>query len=292
MNPPNEDDGGFRFGRGTNYHVEHVDFGDAEIRTNDEFITREDGERFGRDYMGGRTITFTINILTRNGDGAALYAKMERAWRTNDTGGGPTRHRSGVMSRLRMNRHGRPKFVYGRPRAIAPTTGRVDQGWIPVTCTFKTESHRYYEDALKQNSITVVPPTSGGFMWPITFPLATVPLSTQADIVQVLGDEDSWLVSRIDGPIANPIIDVVNYWQIKCNFTLGPTDYVEIDPRPWRRIVRKNGTIPMRGAFTTDSRRLSGQWVPPGVHQVVLRGTDPTGTARLTTSWHNTYTSW
>jgi hypothetical protein len=292
VNPPNEAEGGFKFGRGTNFHVERVEFGDPGIRTNDEVLTREDGERFGRDYIDGRTITFTINLLTYNDNAALLYAQMERAWRTNDTGAGPSRQRAGVMSRLRMNRHGRPKFVYGRPRNIAATTGRVDQGWVPVTCTFKTESHRYYEDALKQNSITPVPPSSGGFTFPIIFPLTTVPMSTQADIVHVEGDEDSFLVNRIDGPIVNPLIEVVGYWFVQCNITLLTGEYLEIDPRPWQRTVRKNGNIPMRGIFTPSSRRLSGQWLPPGVHQVVLKGTDPTGTARLTTSWHNTYTSW
>lgn len=155
-------------------------------------------------------------------------------------------------------------------------------------------SHKFYDQAWSQNEIGLVPGASGGIEFPIDFPLTTVAVSTQEDIVDIRGNTDTPMLTTVYGPITSPIIDVVNYYQIetKPGFTLGANEWLEIDPRPWVSKIMKNGTIPVRGVFTQASRRVSAQTLPPGIHQIVLRGTDPTGTARLQTRWRNAYTTW
>lgn len=290
VNPPNE--AGVHFGRNTTYHVELVTFGDVSSRVNDESNPRADGTRMGRDFYNNRTITFDINIISKTGQCHAMVSALQACWNTADVVGSPSRMYAGRLSTLRMFRHGVHKVVYGRPRRFTPVTGRVDLGWVPVTCDFVTIDHLFYEEHENVNLITISPPDIGGFIFPVEFPWGTVPISSQADIVQVLGDAESWLRFKITGPIVNPVVDFVGYWQVKTNLTLLNGETLTIDPRPWNRGVYKNNTGNAAGVFTADSRRLSGLTAPPGVHQIVLRGVDGTGTAQLETRWQNTYNTW
>jgi hypothetical protein len=194
-----------------------------------------------------------------------------------------------------MNRHGADLVVYGRPNHCEAVTGRVDSsGWIPVTADFRTIDHKFYEDTVHLNSITISPGNSGGFIFPLAFPLNTVAESTQEDIVVVDGNTETWMRSKIIGPITAPAVEVVGYYTIQtaADFVLAVGETLEIDPRPWSRGVYKNGYINVAGKFTQSSRRISMQTLPPGTHQVVLRGIDPTGTATLETRWQYASTTW
>lgn len=295
VNPPNEPGSGMLFGRGTKIHVSKVTFGAPTIRTNDEANERGDGIRMGKDFYDGRLITFDINIKTPPNSSVSaheLYSNLEAAWFTHDVPT-PSRLVAGELSQLRMNRHGVAKTMYGRPRRIEAITGSVDtQGWIPVTCDFQTADYRFYSDGENANVISIFPGNSGGFEFPLDFPLSTVPITAQDDIVIVEGNSQTYVRTKIWGPIVNPEIEVVEYWRAKLNLTLGPFDYIEIDPRPWSRKMLLNGTTNIAGKFTQDSRRVSMMTLPPGVHQVVLRGVDPTGTARMETKWQSVSTTW
>lgn len=194
-----------------------------------------------------------------------------------------------------MNRHGQTKIAYGRPRRIEPTTGRVNDGWIPVTCDFQMITHKFYSAGFGSNTISIAPGTiGGGFEFPLEFPMSNILTTEAEDTVRVGGNTDTWMLSYIHGPITAPLIDVVGYYQVKTDptFSLGPYDWLEIDPRPWARRISKNGTINVAGRFTQSSQRISQQTLPSGTHQIVLRGTDPTGTAYLTTSWQDAWTTW
>lgn len=296
VNPPNEPGAGMKFGRGTKINVTRVTFGAPNVRTNDEANENGDGTRMGKDFYDGRTVTFDINIKCRPQDtpnAHELYEQLESAWFTEDTGATPSRLVPGQLSQLRMNRHGVAKTMFGRPRRIEPVTGQIDtQGWIPVTCDFQTADHRFYSDGDYANTISIFPGNSGGFEFPLDFPLSTVPITAQDDIVIVEGTAETYIRTKIWGPIVNPEIEVVDYWKAKLNLTLSPFDVIEIDPRPWNRKVLLNNTTNVAGKFTQDSRRVSMMTLPPGVHQVVLRGVDPTGTAKMETRWQNVSTSW
>lgn len=297
VNPPLDYGQGFKFGRGTKVHVASAQFSAPNVEAQDVPNPFSDGIAFGRDYFRGRIITFDINIRTTPADADSayeLYCAMESAWFTEDTHLGASRLTPGEVSELIMNRHGIPKVAIGRPRNIEPTTGRVDLGWIPVTASFQMSTHRFYSAEWSENSIGIVPATSGGLEFPLEFPLNTVSYTENDDVVEVGGNTETWMLSTIYGPISRPQIEVGGYYKITTDstFSLGPSDRLEIDPRPWVRSIMLNGTQNVAGRFTQDSRRLSMQTLPPGINQVVLRGTDPTGTAYLRTRWRNAWTTW
>lgn len=298
VNPPLDLGAGFSFGRGTKVHVTKATFGSPELEIQDQPLARADGLAFGIDYIRGRLISFDVNIRTTptaTPSAHDLYSSMEAAWYTEDTYGSPSRLTPNQISQLVMNRHGLTKIAYGRPRRIEPTTGRVDSGWVPVTCDFQMISHKFYSAEWGNNTINIAPGTvGGGFEFPLEFPMSNTIVSEGEDIVRVGGNTDTWMMSYIHGPITAPAIDVVGYYQVKTSpdFNLGVYDYLEIDPRPWSRRIMKNGSINVAGKFTNDSRRVSMQTLPPGTHQIVLRGTDSTGTAYLSTSWRDAWTTW
>lgn len=299
VNPPLSPGDGFRFGRGTLVHVSGSEISSPDIRTDDVPLNRADGLMMGRDFYSGLTITFDINIKTRTpGDNGAaaktLHRRMAQAWFTEDTGVGASRLTPGEVSELYLTDDDRTLIVYGRPRQYQPSRGRTRAGWIPVTATFQAITHKFYEAQWQHGSITSAPSTSTGFVPPFQFPLNTFSIQVLDDFLVVDGNTETWLLSKIYGPIAQPKIEVTNYYTIETSpdFSLGAGEWLEIDPRPWVRKVMKNGTTPVAGKFTATSRRLSMQTLPPGVHRVVLRGNDPTGTARLETSWRNAWSTW
>lgn len=299
VNPPIVQGNGFKFGRGTRVHVAQATFGAPAMRTDDQPNARADGISFGRDYLGGRNLTFDINIKTRTRtelpDAHTLYSNMEQAWLTEDTYVGASRLTPGEVSELYMTRHGQAtRIAYGRPRQIEPTTGRVDSGWIPVTASFQTITHKFYDAAWQQNSLSSAPSSDGKFDLPFIFPLNTLGITASADIVVVGGNTETWMLSKIWGPISGPKITVVDYYTIETtsDFSLMAGEYLELDPRPWARKILKNGVTNVAGKFTQASRRIGMQTLPPGTHQVYLSGIDPTGTARLDTLWRNAWTTW
>lgn len=299
VNPPLNPGSGFRFGRGTLVHVTNSEISSPEMRVEDTPQARADGLRMGRDFYGGMTITFDINIKTRSpGDkGAAakeLHRAMSAAWFTEDTFVGASRLTPGDVSELYLTDDDRTLVTYGRPREYQSVRGRTRAGWIPVTATFRTITHKFYEAQWQHGSISTSPSTSTGFVPPFQFPLSTFSIQVLDDFLYVGGNTETWLLTKVFGPISSPVIEVTNYYKIETSsdFSLAAGEWLEIDPRPWARKVLKNGTVPVAGKFKATSRRLSMQTLPPGTHRVVLRGNDPTGTARLETSWRNAWSTW
>lgn len=297
VNPPLLPGQGFRFGRGTRVHVTKSTIGDPEKRTDDQPLARQDGLLMGRDYVNGRNIEFDINIKTRGPDeiptAIELWRHMSQAWLTEDTMVGPSRVQPGLFSELYITDGDKTYVTYGRPTSCQDTRGSRRRGWIPVSADFRTITHKFYEAAWQSNTITTAPDTSTGFELPLVFPLVTATGFSEEDIVVVDGNTDTWMLSTVYGPILAPEIEVVGYYKIQTapDFTLGPFEYLEIDPRPWNRRIMRNGTVNVAGRFTQQSRRPSVQTLPPGTHKIVLRGTDVTGTARLETRWRNAWSS-
>lgn len=299
VNPPLTPGNGFRFGRGTLVHVAKSEISSPNIRKDRAPIGRADGMRVGREYIEGLNILFDINIKTKspgdNGVAAkALHRRMAQAWFTEDTLVGASRLTPGEVSELYLTDDDRTLIIYGRPGEYQPSRGWTRAGWIPVTATFEAVTHKFYEAQWQHGSITSAPSTSTGFVPPFQFPLSTFSTQVLDDFLFVEGNTETWLLTKVYGPISQPKIEVTNYYTIETSndFSLAAGEWLEIDPRPWARKVMKNGTIPVAGKFTAKSRRISMQTLPPGTHRVVLRGNDPTGTARLETSWRNAWSTW
>lgn len=285
---------GYRFGghvQGeTVVMIEDVEFGTPDVVSTERQLPRSDGIRFGRDYRGGRTITFTMQVLGDNGvQGFRTLDELHAAWL-----GDSIRQLPGSVQTLRIRTGGRTRRVYGRSRRFSPVSKRIaSTGWAPVVADFKTVDHLFYDDVERTNTVSIIPTPGGGLLAPLSEPLSTLAVSYAPGEILVGGTVPTWPVFVIRGPIALPTVDVVG--QVRYRVTLGTTlaydEFVVIDPRPWTRGVRKNGRINIAGALTPASPRLSGVQLYPGLHEIILSGLDETGTSSLTVAWRDTYTS-
>lgn len=280
----------FRFGEGTNYRIATVDFGSIESETGDIPQPRADGVRFGRDYYRGRLIAFEGNIWTaRSNPGSAVAApnllrELTGAW-TPDL----LRSTPGRVTALRMQRSGRTIRVYGRPNRVSSTAGATKRGRIPFSMDFRCVDHYFYDDVEFTEVIPFIPPAVGGLIGELIGDIYASSAGVSDATITVNGNKPSWLVWKVHGPIQNPEIEVVDRWKAKLNLTLAADQFVIVDPTPWNRSVRRNTGANAAGAFTAQSQRLSAMLLPPGPSQVLLRGTDNTGTSSLQLYWRDTY---
>lgn len=251
------------------------DLGAADITTDDIVRPRADGVAFGVDYRSGRTISFDLGINgTDEADARDTLATLTAAWR-----GDAVRSTAGVLAELHVQYAGRERIVYGRPRRWSAVEEEAAQGWITVLCDFATTDDVFYDASAVVLSLGIIPPTGGGLVAPLASPLTSTASSDRSAALTVGGDLATWPIVLIRGPITNPSVSITGLWTLALATTLGVHDYVVLDTRPWERTVLRNGNASLAGALTRASARLSGASIPPGAYEVVLRGTDGTGTA-------------
>lgn len=268
---------GFQFGASTDFMVHDIAVGDTEVRANDVNLPRQDGIRFGRDYMGGRLISFEMILLSGNGETALnQLSALQTAWLADAVRGTP-----GAVSVLTMTRSGRTRRCYGRPRRFALGSERSRAGWVSVTADFQCVDHLFYSDAELTTTIGMSAPSVGGLTGPLIGPIDAESAGEGVQDLFVGGTVHAWPVFQIHGPIIDPTIEVVGQWTAKLSVTLASDEYVTIDPTPWNRAVRRSNGANLAGGFTAASQRLSQMRIPPGRQQILLRGLDPTGTASV-----------
>lgn len=117
------------FGANTPFPVETIDFGGHDSVMGDYHLTRSDEIRFGRDFFKPGNITFTMGILENKalpniasyGDvlegilpSSYLRSLLMTAWRADEA-----RAQWDYAVPLSINKDGRVKTIYGRPRKIA-----------------------------------------------------------------------------------------------------------------------------------------------------------------------------
>lgn len=278
-------------GERSGFIVENLEVTPGDPRTADVEQPRGDGSRFGRDFFGGNLLTFDIVIdqspYPFDVPGPLTgQAALTSAWRANGV-----RSEPGAVSVLRMRRGGRVRRVYGRPRRYKPAPERDRYGWVSMTCEFQCVDDLFYSDAEHVNSVSIVPPDAGGYMFPFLWPWASVGISYAPGVITIGGNEPAWMCFLIRGPITRPTIDVVGGWKATLDLTLGQGEFVTVDSRPWSRGVRTGGGAFISGSLTPGSAGLSDLRLAPGGHEVVLRGVDSTGTASLSTAWRDAWSS-
>jgi len=279
---------GLLLGPTTLVMVQDVVFDAPEIIKVDKQQPRADGIRFGRDQRGGRLITLTMHVFADGGgaQAVAMLGRMETAWLADDVRSVP-----GAVCSLRFRTGGRTLRVYGRPRRFAAISLRANaNGWAPVTADFQASDHLYYSDQEHSNTVSIVPPAAGGFFTPFVFPLTSLGVSYSPGVITIGGDAPTWPVFLIRGPITDPVVRVVDNWSLSfTGITLAKDETLAIDSRPWSRGVRRNVISSVAGALTAGSPRLSQVALPPSTYEIVLAGTDPTGTSSMTVAWREVF---
>lgn len=283
-------DGDFVFGMETPWVVTNLDYGAAALDTNDTPAPRQDGMLFGRDWLRGPELTFTVDVIPPYGitgygvEATDMWGQFKSRWRNNRVRATP-----GAVSMLRMSRNGRIRRIYGRPRACAAQPEREAAGWWLGTATFQAMDDHFYDDVEKTNSINIIPPSAGGYLVPPDDPWTSIGVSYAPGVIHVGGTEPAWMTFMIRGPIVRPVVEIVGHWAIGLNVTLHEGEWIGIDSRPWQRGVRTSAGIDLAGALLPGSPVLSAVKLDPGAYEIALIGTSEAGTASMTTAWRDTY---
>lgn len=259
------------------------DIGAAEVEVDDVVRPRGDGILFGRDYIGGRTITFDIGV---HGDDEAhartLLRDLATAWRADEL-----RDTPGAMASLTSDTG---RTIYGRPRRFAASYEYISQGFALVTLDFRATTDLWYGEA-ESFSVGIVPPTGGGLLAPLADPLTSTASSDRSQGFTIGGEMPVWPVYTVTGPITNPRLEIVNYSTLDFRLSLAYDESLVVDSRPWARTISRGGTS-AAGSLTPSSTRLSAAALPPGPHEFVLRGISETGTAAASVTWRTAYSTY
>ncbi|WP_407697300.1 phage distal tail protein [Streptomyces kebangsaanensis] len=132
---------------------------------------------------------------------------------------------------------------------------------------------------------------SQGFKAPVVAPITTGVSNPSQRPGWVLnsGNQGAWPTVRIDGPVTNPkvwVVETGRYLQLNTSLAVG--EWIEIETRPGTRWVLRNGSGNAATALTAKSR-LDLFRIPPKRSEIRWTATDYTNTCRLTLSWRDAY---
>ncbi|WP_431976088.1 hypothetical protein [Micromonospora haikouensis] len=264
--------------------------GPVEIATDDAPRPRADGRAMGVDYRGAASITFELLVLgASEAEVRQRQTVLALAWRAD-----AVRSTPGAVAELSTVVAGRPRVAYGRPRRFAPAAKRPREGVIPVVADFAmVHDDCWYDPAVEQEVVSLVPPSSGGLVAPLVTPLTTVPATAVPGSVRVGGDLPAWPVITITAgaaPLSGPVVQVTGLWALGLAVTIPAGQSVTVDTRPWRRtVLRDSDGASLAGTLSRSGARLAQAAVPPGVYEIALRGQDVSGTATMRFAWQKTY---
>ncbi|MET7890014.1 phage distal tail protein [Streptomyces mirabilis] len=288
------DVGGLVIGTGTLLPVGEVTgLGAPDRRTADVDNPSDDGGFPGVDLFGARTVSVEAGIRTPDDPGAALdlLAQLQQV-----TGADSIRKTAGALAVLRAKWPGRDvKCLYGRWRRVeAVSMSQAVYGWIPLTLEFAATDPRWHADAAQGLVLPLdISNDSQGFTAPVEAPITTgvSDPSERPGWVTNGGDVAAWPQLRIDGPVTNPkvwVVETGRYLQLQTNLAAG--EWIDIDTRPGTRWVLRNGSGNAAPALTSGSR-LDLFQIPPKTSEIRWTATDYTNTCRLTLSWRDAYTA-
>ncbi|MDH6449678.1 hypothetical protein M2155_002086 [Streptomyces sp. SAI-119] len=277
------------------YLLDDFEVKNTDVTAGDTPLPREDGIRHGQDYTTGATITFEVGVDTVD-EGATLLARhganldavsvMKQAWDAK-----AVRDRMATPAVLSTTQGGRARRWYGRPRQCEKAASKLTrQGYTPLVATFAAAHTGSFDDVEQSVRVDMAPPPHRGIKGPLKDPLTMIGEGAgrvPGEIV-VGGNRPAWPVITINGPISQPVCELVGKWKLGLNLTLKAGEKVTVDPRPWvRTVLRGSGSV--AGLITRSSPFLEDLLIPTGRQDFVLRGTDATATAFMTVAWRDAY---
>jgi hypothetical protein len=287
---PNElSTAGVGFGIGLNVSVndDGWDPGDQDSLVQDTTNEVRGTTNFGRDALVGPTHTWGAHVNRDDVPNAVESLELlKQAWRAKDIIGTP-----GRMAIVRYRLAGRDRRFYGRPRKFAaPPSNRILGGFVPVTMTFKTVDDLYYEDLASTTTIPFALTSDGGFTFPVTFPVTTAPAGQREGSIVVGGTEPTYPIIRFNGPVTDPYLQNGSLWKVQLNMSILAGQYVEIDTRPWKLTVLRQGAYSEAGKLTRRTR-LADVVFKPGPQDLAFGGSSSEGGATAIVTWRGAYAS-
>tara|TARA_R110000787_G_scaffold72080_4_gene160559 strand:- start:85 stop:1020 length:936 start_codon:yes stop_codon:yes gene_type:complete len=256
-------------------------FAGAEIRSTDMNIPVHDGQLYGVDYLGGKSVTLTVELWADTAE--ALQLRIQE-WLLATS-------KKELESELVVQL---PNWDYGaassgsdklsiwvRPRRRSGPVIAVDSvvgHTAKASVQFWATDPRLYSLPLQSNTVTEATST-GGLTFNAT-PDFTFGVASSNGTAQITntGTVDTWPVYIIRGAVTNPSIEVVDQagfvWTLALNGTLTASDALQIKTHPKDRTI----LLGVPGSYTAS--RYSwlqdpNGWVAfePGINQVTFRGT-------------------
>lgn len=263
------------------------DPGTSALRLQDNDNAVSDGLSMGRDTKTPPLWGFTL-MTNQYSASDALDALEDFAAQWDSP---VVRSTPGAVQTMRYNIGGRTRRVYGRARRFAQTvTAGLWSGTSGAVADFQLTDGRYYDDELRQQSVGIVPASTGGLSGTLTGPISTSAGGARQGVIPDVGGRvPTPIIATITGPITNPYIATPE-WEVRLNLTLAYDQSVTIDARPWRNSVLRNDGASLAGALTRNSR-LDKARLSPGSTELTFGGSDATGTARCSVAWRPAFPS-
>jgi hypothetical protein len=279
---------GVPFGIGLEVSIDEDGFspGGPDWATQDAENPLNGATNFGRDHLLGPTWLWSAHA---NGDDteSAVQAmeNLAAAWRAREI-----REIPGEVTAIRYQLAGRTRRVFGRPRRWSGSPDNlILSGYAPITMDFKCSDANVYDDAETVVNVGLITGSDGGFVFPVTFPVTTLPPG-ESDLQGLVGGtQPTYPIIRFDGPITNPTLET-NDWAVSLDMTIGVGEYVEIDTRPWAQTVLLNGSASVAGALG-HRQWLSRMVLEPGRHDFLFRGNAASLGSACEVRWRSAWSS-
>ena len=150
--------------------------------------------------------------------------------------------------------------------------------------------------AVQEFSLALPPDALYGLIGPngagktTVFNLLTGVYRPDTGSIHVGGKVPTYPIIRFNGPITNPWLQCGSLWKLQLNTTIASGQYIEIDTRPWKLSVLRQGLYSEAGKLARRTR-LKDIVLKPGPQELSFGGTSAEGTATATVSWRGAYAS-
>lgn len=290
------DGAAFGIGLGIALDAEGFAPGSTDWATQDSENSQNGTTAFGRDRLLGPVWNWQLHANGETEAEALAHTRAFRAawhWlRGRDT--------PGAVTALRFQLEGEQRRIYGRPRRFeAPPDNKILGGYIPISVDFKCVDGFIYDDVMQSVAMQLGEDledegidTGGGFVFPLTFPVVTLPPTRRQTQVEVGGDAPAYPIIRFFaqvGALANPGF-ITDDWRIDLDYTIPVGQYVEIDTRPWAMTVLLNGNTSIAGHIGRR-QRMSKMRLEPGRFEGRFVGSS-SGVATCSIQWARTFNSY
>lgn len=234
-----------------------------EISTSDQARLRRHGLRPGDDFLGGRTITVTMEVYGDDNQAFALALKeLKEAFR-------PGLSEAPVVFQFPNVAEGAKVRSNVRARAMAwPITQTHFHRLDEVVIEFYSTDPRVYSNTVGADSATL-PTAGGGLSFDASPDFSFGATSTGGELTLTnSGNFQTPVAFRIDGPVQTPrIIHEALDQELELDLTLATGEFIILDSES--RTVLLGGTASRYSSLTTDSSWFD---LEPGVNIISFRG--------------------
>lgn len=272
--------GGWRTRNRAAIYITAVDgLGIPTVRTGDNPRPSDYGAYFGRDFIGQRMVTLTVNVTGDNADETLSNWEALMAFWQLDTPDG-----SASMP-LKFQLPGRPvRRVNGRPRDAAPDYSIINAGQMSAVLLFGTADPSIFDDIENSDAVGLAD-VGTGRLYPRAFPTAYGAGSAGGIITAVNdGNFPTRPVITITGPCTNPTVENVNTSErMQFVISLQSTDSLVIDIDA--------DTVELNGGSRYDCVTLDSDWfsLGPGSTEVHFNANAFTLGATCSLEWRSAW---